>query len=198
MEDFKVGDKVRCVETDGSYLNNDTEYTLSKVGDSFVEIEGIPFAGFYRRRFEKVANNPKFKLGFRVWSPNYGWGEVVEEGPNKHLPILVKFDCGKYIKYTVEGKVFEKSLLPTLFLDEVSASDWPNPPKPEPKRPSASTLVMNQKIMVKISETSDRYILRHFAFSQGEKVFYWSESNSSINCSEKIVAFKAIDWKLPE
>lgn len=194
MVEFKVGDKVKCIETDDTFLSSDIEYTISSVSNCFVSLEGIPFAGFYQRRFEKIAEESKFTLGTKVWHNNHGWGEVASVATREHYCIFVRYNAGGGAYYDKDGKVDLSSKFPEIFLDEVKEDEWP---KPKPKRPSASTLAMNQQIMVQISKESDKYTPRNFAFAQGENVFYWSEGDNSTNCSEKIIALKATDWRLP-
>lgn len=62
------------------------------------------------------------KKGDRVWSISYGWGTILDiEHKNDKLskPVLVKFDCGKYKEYTLEGKEETYSINPTIFWNEI-------------------------------------------------------------------------------
>lgn len=131
----------------------------------------------------------KFKAGSMVWSPNYGWGEVEEEKYNKIFPILVKFYCGKDVKYTIEGKISPYSILPTLFIDEISPENWPNPPaKLDP-----STFVVNQDLEIKFSNSS-AWILVKFAMLKDGAVWVF-DRNYDFKSAE--IIYKVADFRLP-
>lgn len=160
MSEFKVGDKVRCIDNKDIELEKDKIYTVSNITSNyFISVEEyiVKGSGFYARRFEKVPEEPKFKVGSKAWSPNYGWGQV-KESKDTRFPIYVTFRNIGMVYYTAEGKTFETSPLPTLFLNEVPASDWPNPPaKVDP-----STFVVDQDLEVKL-EDHDWWVSRKFA-----------------------------------
>lgn len=67
------------------------------------------------------------KVGDRVWSVVYGWGEVTNIHEN-YFPIEVRFDSGGRDQYLTTG-VSEEDQLQTLFWDEVKIT-----PPPKPKR----------------------------------------------------------------
>lgn len=68
------------------------------------------------------------KIDDRVWSLIDGWGIVIENYSKKDYPILVKFDDGKYNRFTIEGKCSIFNLNPTLFWNEIKF-EIPQPPK---------------------------------------------------------------------
>lgn len=58
------------------------------------------------------------KVGTRLWSIQYGWGDI-EKCNNREFPIKVRFEKGGAVMYTLEGKEFSDDINPTLFWSEV-------------------------------------------------------------------------------
>lgn len=59
------------------------------------------------------------KKGDRVWSISYGWGTILDIEHRNEKPVLVKFNCGKYKEYTLDGKEEIYSINPTIFWNEI-------------------------------------------------------------------------------
>jgi len=61
------------------------------------------------------------KVGENVWDFIYGWGTIVEvyDITKFIYPIEVKFDNGKIIFYTLDGKYNDTEIYPRLFWDEI-------------------------------------------------------------------------------
>ena len=205
MSKFKVGDEVECVSNNqcrGITIGKKYKVVdLDRHGDPAIVNDYNETSFYLTLRFElapQISLDEKFTPGTRIWHNSNGWGTVLEVFPKESYPVLVSYDKGGQQYCKKDGRAYSTSKLPDIFLDEVKESDWPNPPKPKPPRPSASTLVMDQEIMVQVTESDDKYTSRKFAFAQGESVFYWGNGLDSKKCSEKIIAYKATDWRLPE
>jgi hypothetical protein len=188
---FQVGDKVRCIDNKDIKLEKDKIYTVSNItSNAFISVEeyAVKGSGFYAWRFEKVPEEPKFKVGSKAWSPSYGWGQV-KESKHAGFPIYVTFRNMGMVYYTAEGKTLENSPLPTLFLSEVSASDWPNPPaKVDP-----STFVADQDLEVKLS-SHGVWILAKFAILKNGEVWVFGISYDSKSAE---IMYKVVDFRLP-
>jgi len=59
------------------------------------------------------------KVGDKVWSINYGWGEITEIYTGDTYPICVRFVGESGITYTLNGYIDEFDMNPTLFWDEL-------------------------------------------------------------------------------
>jgi hypothetical protein len=189
---FKAGDRVKCVKAYEDWLTLGKEYVITRdYGSSWdtvcVDGDNGLNGGFDSEHFEMIPEPPKFRVGMRVWSSDYGWGLVISYRKGVEFPLEVSFDCGAAASYTLEGKFRLKSLRPSLFLDEIKPEDWPNPPAPKPK---ASELKVGQHIECTTNFGDEKYMRRQVAFIDGEQVwvrhFYHEHT-----------AFKAIDWRLP-
>lgn len=62
-----------------------------------------------------------FRVGDKVWSLSYGWGEVVDIEINDHYPIVVQFGNNE-ATYTEDGKQF------SAFNVDLFFSEIPIPP----------------------------------------------------------------------
>lgn len=58
-----------------------------------------------------------FKLGDRVFHIEYGWG-VVRFNESVNFPLLVKFNEGEVISFTLDGREMEESKQPLLSFTE--------------------------------------------------------------------------------
>ena len=198
MANFKVGDKVRCIDNIGApELKKDFVYTVVEDSCSFVRVKEYNggSGGFYKRRFEKVVDEPKFKVGSRVWSPDYGWGKVVESKLENFFRVTfgnffrVTFGNSGIMFYTLEGKINCNSPLPSLFLDEVPASNWPNPPaKLDP-----STFVVDQNLEIRLAD-HEGWVVRKFAMLKDGAVWV-CPMNKSVKESKTL--HKVTDFRLP-
>ena len=64
------------------------------------------------------------EVGDRVWSLEYGWGEVIKIYPEEKYPVLVRFEAQSLRIF------FDPSEVQTLFWQPVEITP---PPKPEPE-----------------------------------------------------------------
>jgi hypothetical protein len=61
------------------------------------------------------------KIGDRVWSPTFGWGEIECLGRNNYHPIRVRFFHDRdNIGYTFKGHYYIDLPIQSLFWDEVA------------------------------------------------------------------------------
>lgn len=188
MNKFKVGDKVRCVNPINDLVLGKIYTVKGYQYEYLVIVDSVNGYAHFDNRFEKVLEEPKFKVGSRVWSPNYGWGEVKEQ-QDETFPIRVRFYCDRYIDYTHEGKVAPSSILPTLFLDEIPASNWPNPPaKLDP-----STFVVDQDLEIRLAG-HEGWVVRKFAMLKDGAVWVCSMGK---NVKESKTLHKVVDFRLP-
>lgn len=181
--EFKIGDKVE-VDVDNLDGTNDFDFleSLNGVKMEIVEItdeyknETIPtfkcinsktkqiiiknkgnYFPFVELDLKKVENiETQFKLGDKVWSFVYGWGEV-SKITNDRYPIYVNFkskiDNGNFIiNYTNNGEE-SPDVNQSLFFDEIKFK--------VPKRPLPQ-LEVDTKVLVRNS-TSDRWEKKYFS-----------------------------------
>ena len=87
------------------------------------------------------------KIGDKLWSFRYGWGEVFDIIYNTQYPINIRFGRGT-CTYTTLGKSYAGDLLPDLYYDEIK---FEIPKKPLPK------LAVDTKVIV------DDLYKRHFS-----------------------------------
>jgi hypothetical protein len=140
--------------------------------------------GFEYEYFELVKEPaPKFRVGMKVWGFDCGW-TVVEQVRDKEV-YSINTAAGN--TYTKDGKRFSDDLRPSLFLDEIKAEDWPNPPAPKPK---ASELKVGQHIECLTNFSNNQYLRREVVFVAGEQI--WVQDIYNQNSAHKV-----IDWRLP-
>lgn len=187
--EFNVGDLVQCFDTIG-ILELDNIYRISKISylDSMINLEGHGNSGYYASRFQKY--NCKFKLNQRVWSSEYGWGQVIDiEIPNTR-PIKVMLDNSDiYVRFTLDGKITDSALRPSLFVNEVPLDKWPDPdPILDP-----TTLIEDQDIEVQLSE-GEGWFVRKFSMLKNDSVWVYSAGKDSKTCKNM---FKVHNFRLP-
>ncbi len=75
---FKVGDRVRCVESDLCDLRVGARYTISRVGEqigrmAFVQVREVAGVDYFDRRFERIKRivAPEHRSDVRP-GPNWG------------------------------------------------------------------------------------------------------------------------------
>ena len=94
------------------------------------------------------------KAGDRVWSITEGWGVVKKRtSPHDPYPLVVEFENGTHIIYTLWGRRYNSDLNPTLFWDEVKI-EAPEKPMPE--------LQVDTKVIV-WGCSYDSRVKRHFS-----------------------------------
>lgn len=193
MAKFKVGDKVRCIDNEGSGdpgLILGQVYTVHYYGEDMVGVEpGRKFGDWYTYRFELVEEPKapsKFQVGMRVWGADCGWTVVSHVYPNEVYAVVT--ECGN--TYTAEGRRWAEDIYPCLFLDEIKPEAWPNPPAPKPK---ASELKVGQEIECthySSLELVPIYRKRKVVFVAGDDI--WVEDMYITNQAHKVK-----DWRLP-
>jgi len=57
------------------------------------------------------------KVGDRVWSVGYGWGEIEDISDVNALALAVRFDVGCYVDFNFDGKLYNNHNQ-SLFWDE--------------------------------------------------------------------------------
>ena len=75
-------------------------------------------------------SNQIFKKEDRVFDINFGWGVVKSTTDYGNFPIGVDFGNGFIIKYTIDGKLFIRSIFPTLSFTEYKIGDKINQERP--------------------------------------------------------------------
>ena len=70
------------------------------------------------------------KVGDRVWSIEFGWGEILSLGESETYPVKVFWKNQAWESYTLEGKQLARHVCRTLFWDEVKI-DAPHKPLPK-------------------------------------------------------------------
>jgi hypothetical protein len=73
------------------------------------------------------------RIGDRVWSSLYGWGEIVAFGDTGSFPITVVFDGGSIECFTLCGNYDTDHKYPSLFWDEIEIIP-PSRPKRKVKK----------------------------------------------------------------
>ena len=62
----------------------------------------------------------KAKVGNKVWSFNYGWGNIIEIDPNAEYPLYVEFNFENYHdSFTYKGFRNKNDKNPSLFWNEI-------------------------------------------------------------------------------
>lgn len=59
-----------------------------------------------------------YKVGDKVWSPAYGWGDVVEIDMGYVYPIRVYFKTIEYYRYTADGRQDEGCPISLFFTEQ--------------------------------------------------------------------------------
>jgi hypothetical protein len=122
----------------------------------------------------------KFEVGDKVWSPQYGWGEIERRGPSVCYPLIAEFPRSVTITYTEDGKERSNDVLPTLFHNEVKPEDWPNPARPEPK------FVTGEPVMVQLA--CGTWYRRYFAgYNRGEEPSIYVDGKDAWTTSSLVV-----------
>jgi hypothetical protein len=186
---FKVGDLVKCIQSHGGIEAGKVYKVIGHDYPNVLRLEGLGINGYYDFRFEKYIQ--KFKLYQRVWSSEYGWGQVVEVNILEDRPLRVIFDDSSYSRvFTLDGKIVASALRPSLFVNEVPLEDWPDPdPVLDP-----TTLVEDQEIEVKLSE-GEGWSKRKFAMMKNGAVWVYSTGKDSKTCKNM---FKTVSFRLPK
>lgn len=74
------------------------------------------------------------KIGDRVWSISFGWGEITNINTNiANYPLKVDFVNGAPQTYAIDGRFYKSDQNPTLFWDEIKF-EIPKRPKRKVKK----------------------------------------------------------------
>lgn len=126
------------------------------------------------------------KVGDKVWCIRSGWGEIGEVGWTDRCPIYVRFPCGEFKSYTVDGLYNDEDLSRTLFWAEV-VIDAPVKPVPQ--------LEVDGKVVV-WNDGRDRFS-RHFShFSKDGVLHTFSHGKTSFTGAGHTTPWD--NWELAE
>lgn len=128
-----------------------------------------------------------FKVGQRVWSPQFGWGKASEIRMGEVYPVEVEFG-GCNDTCTADGKACELELRASLFHNEVPADQWPDPDPPLPY------LAVDTPVWVRIGTGVD-WSCRHFATWEDGKMFVFANGKTSHSSDTEDTVF-VTEWSL--
>ena len=59
------------------------------------------------------------KVGDRVWSLQLGWGKIIKINDHSSYPVVVEYDSGGSVIFTLDGRLYKNHITQSLFWDEV-------------------------------------------------------------------------------
>jgi len=85
----------------------------------------------------------KVNVGDCIWTVQLGWAEVIEFDMYGEYPIYVKNKYGRFMRFTVDGKLHKHDLYPSAFIEPLKGFNAP--PKPYIPKKGDKVLVATSK-----------------------------------------------------
>lgn len=125
----------------------------------------------------------KFKVGTKVWSPNFGDGEVRGFDPDNVFKVKARFPGFGTLAFLECGRQHTNSPEPTLFLARPEV--WPDPPAPPAPVPRPDLKVDDRVIVA----TENGLQHRHFAKWPTVGPGIWVYENGGTSWSQVTIQF---------
>ena len=108
------------------------------------------------------------KVGDRVWSLQFGWGEISKINDDPSYPIVVEYDRGGFDTFTLDCRLDEDHVTQSIFWDEV-VIEAPTKPLPD--------LEVDAKVLV-WNDTNEKN-RRHFSHFSNGRIYTFDNGTTS-------------------